>query len=336
MPKVLVTGASGFIGAHIVLEFLNNGYEVRGSIRNLERADSLRSMLAAHTQHVDKLEFVAATLTEAECWHEAVAGVDGVIHVASPVPIEQPKDPDEIVVPAREGALNVLKAAQKAGIKRVVLTSSVAAVSYNAKRDTAAQTAADWTDINDPGADPYAMSKTLAEQAAWDFIKQHEGTELVTIQPAMVLGPALEQDYGTSLESLFVLLTGKYPMLPHMGFGIVDVRDVAHLHRIGYEHPDAAGQRLLCSNGFRWFKDISLYLRQEFPAYEKQLPTRELPNFVIKLLALFDPVMAFVVKSLGQQVEYDCSPAKQLGWQPRSPEEAIKAGAQSLIDTGSV
>lgn len=336
MAKVLVTGASGFIGAHTVLEFLNNGYEVRGSIRDLARADSLKEMFARHSQHTDKLEFVAATLTEAEGWDAAVAGCDGVIHVASPVPIEQPKDPDELIVPAREGALNVLKAAQKAGIKRVVLTSSVAAVAYNEKRDTAPQTAEDWTDINDPSANPYAMSKTLAEKAAWDFVGQHNGMELVTIQPAMVLGPTLEADYGSSLESLYVLMQGKYPMLPHMGFGIVDVRDVANLHRIGYEHPAAAGQRLLCSNGFMWFKEISMFMREAFPEYKSKFPTRELPNFVIKFLALFDPVMAFVVKSLDQQVEYDCSPAKQLGWDPRPPKEAIRAGAQSLIDTGSV
>ncbi|MFT5691902.1 MAG: dihydroflavonol-4-reductase [Oceanicoccus sp.] len=332
MAKVLITGASGFIGAHTVLEFLNNGYEVRGSIRDLARADKLKTMLAKHTEHIENLEFVAATLTEPAGWVEAVAGCDGVIHIASPVPIEQPKDPDELIKPAREGALNVLAAAQAAGIKRVVLTSSVAAVSSNDKGDSALQTASDWTDINHPTANAYAMSKTLAEQAAWDFVKQHEGMELVTIQPAMVLGPALEADYGSSLEAVYVLMTGKYPMLPHMGFGVVDVRDVAHLHRIGYEHADAAGQRLLCSNGFRWFKDISAYMASEFPAFAKKLPTRELPNFVIKILALFDPVMAFTEKSLGQKIEYDCGPAKVLGWNPRSPEEAIKAGAKSLVD----
>jgi dihydroflavonol-4-reductase len=336
MAKVLITGASGFIGAHTALEFLNNGYEVRGSVRDLTRTDSLKEMFAKHTEHLDKLEFVAATLTEPEGWAAAVEGCDGVIHVASPVPIEQPKDPNELIVPAREGALNVLKAAHAAGIKRVVLTSSVAAVAYNDKGDSAPQTADDWTDINNDEASPYAQSKTLAEQTAWDFVKQNGGMELVTIQPAMVLGPALEADYGSSLEAVYVLMTGKYPMLPNMGFGIVDVRDVAHLHRIGFEHPDAAGQRLLCSNGFRWFTAISAHLRSEFPTYAKKLPSKQLPNFVIRILALFDPVMAFTVKSLGKQVEYDCSPAKALGWNPRSPEDAVTAGAQSLIDTGSI
>jgi dihydroflavonol-4-reductase len=336
MTKVLITGASGFIGAHTVLEFLNNGYEVRGSIRDLSRADSLKTMLAKHTEHIENLEFVAATLTEPLGWNEAVAGCDGVIHVASPVPIEQPKDANELIVPAREGVINVLTAAQAAGIKRVVQTSSVAAVSPNAKGDSAPQTADDWTDIKHPAASPYSQSKTLAEKAAWEFVKQHEEMELVTIQPAMVLGPALEADYGSSLEAVYVLMTGKYPMLPHMGFGIVDVRDVAHLHRIGFEHPEAAGQRLLCSNGFRWFKAISAHLANEFPAFAKKLPTRELPDFVIKIMALFDPVMAFTVKSLGEQIDYDCTPAKALGWKPRSPEDAIKAGAQSLIDLSVV
>lgn len=336
MPKILVTGASGFIGSHTVLEFLNNGYEVRGSVRDLQRTDSLREMYAKHTEHMDKLEFVSASLTEPDDWPSAVSGCDGVIHVASPVPIAEPDDPMEVVTPAREGALNVLKAAQAEGIKRVVLTSSVAAVSYNEKGDSAPQTADDWTDINGPDSYAYAMSKTLAEQAAWELANSHEGFELVTIQPSMVLGPTLEADYGTSLESLYVLMKGKYPLLPKMGFAIVDVRDVAILHRIGFEHPDAVGQRLLCSNGFRWFTAVSAYLKEEFPDYAKKLPTRELPNFVIKFLALFDPIMAFTAKSLGKQVEYDCSPAKALGWQPRSPEEAIKDGAQSLIDTGSV
>lgn len=336
MAKVLVTGASGFIGAHTVLEFLNNGYEVRGTVRDLSRTESLQQMLAKHTDNIDKLEFAEATLTDPDCWPAAIEGCDGVIHVASPVPIEQPKDPNEIIIPAREGALNVLKAAQAAGIQRVVLTSSVAAVAYHAESQTAPQTADNWTDLDYEETSPYAMSKTLAEQAAWDFVQQHEAMELCTIQPAMVLGPALEADYGSSLESLFVLMQGKYPMLPRMGFGIVDVRDVAHLHRIGYEHPEAAGQRLLCSNGFRWFKAISAHLKQEFPAYAKKFPTRELPDFVIKFLGLFDPVLAFTSKSLGKVVEYDCSPAHQLGWNPRSPEEAIRDGAQSLIDTGVV
>tara|TARA_R110002072_G_scaffold31735_19_gene97790 strand:+ start:33789 stop:34799 length:1011 start_codon:yes stop_codon:yes gene_type:complete len=336
MAKVLITGASGFIGTHTVLEFLNNGYEVRGSIRDLARAESLKTMLSKHTEHIQNLEFVAASLTEPDSWAEAVAGCDGVIHIASPVPIEQPKDPNELIIPAREGALNVLKAAQLAGIKKIVLTSSVAAVSSNDKGDSAPQTAADWTDINHPTANPYAMSKTLAEQAAWDFVKQHEGMELTTIQPAMVLGPALEADYGSSLEAVYVLMQGKYPMIPHMGFSIVDVRDVANLHRLAYEVPEANGQRLLCANGFRWFKAISACLSNEFPAYDKKLPSRELPDFVIKILGLFDPVMAFTVKSLGQQVDYDCTPAKALGWNPRSPEDAIKAGAKSLIDLGVV
>lgn len=336
MPKVLITGASGFIGAHTVLEFLNHGYEVRGTVRDLARTDALKAMLSKHTEHIDKIDFVAATLTDENCWAAAVEGCDGIIHVASPVPIEQPKDPQEVIVPAKAGVMNVLKAAQAAGIHRIVLTSSVAAVSHNAKGDSAPQTADDWSDNDRAGNTPYGMSKTIAEQAAWDFVKAHPEMQLCTIQPAMVLGPALEKDYGSSLETLFVLLKGKYPMLPHMGFSIVDVRDVAHLHRIGFEHPDAVGQRLLCANGFRWFKAMSAFLQQTFPAYKKQLPSKELPDFAIKIMALFDPVLAFVVKSLGQQVDYDCSPARALGWQPRSPEEAMKAGAQSLIDHGVV
>lgn len=331
MPKVLVTGASGFIGTHTVLEFLNNGYAVRGSVRDLARTDSLRDMLAKHTDHIDNLEFVAATLTDPSGWDEAVAGCDGVIHVASPVSIDQPKDANELIVPAKEGVLNVLKASAKAGIKRVVQTSSVAAVSSNAKGDSAPQTADDWTDVNHPSANAYGQSKTIAEKAAWEFAEQHD-LDLVTIQPAMVLGPALEADYGTSLESVYVLMQGKYPALPRMGFSVVDVRDVASLHRIAYEQPEATGQRLLCSNGFRWFTAISACLANEFPDYANKLPSKTLPDFVIKFLGLFDPVLGFTAKSLGQQVHYDCTPAHQLGWQPRSPEEAIISAAKSMIE----
>lgn len=330
--KVLVTGASGFIAGHIIIDLLDHGYEVRGTIRDLAKADKLRAMFAQHTSKSDSIEFVAATLTDTDCWQAAVEGCDGIFHIASPVPLEQPKNADDIVIPAKEGALNVLKAAHEAGIKRVVMTSSVAAVGVHDGATDEIQTDSHWSDENLATITPYALSKTIAEKSAWDYVKSVGDINLTTIQPALVLGPALEADYGSSLEALMKLLRGDLPMVPKIGFGLVDVRDVASLHRIAYENDDSIGKRLLCSNGFRWFTAISAHLISEFPAYKKKLPSREMPYFLVKIVALFDTVVARIVDDIGKKVEYDCTPAKNLGWDPRSPEEAITAGAKSLID----
>jgi len=328
--KILVTGASGFIGAHTIIELLNAGYEVKGSIRDLKGAAKLRAVIEKHTKQIEQLELIAATLTDSSCWEAAVSGCDGIIHVASPVPIEQPKDPNEIIVPARGGVLNVLAAAKSAGIKRVVLTSSVAAVSANPEAGKVTQTAKHWSEPDYPSINAYGLSKTLAEKAAWEFV---EGTdlELVTVNPAMVLGPALEPDYGTSLEALVLLMSGRYPFLPRVSMGIVDVRDVASLHRLAFEKA-TAGTRLICSHGHRTLREISTLLAARFPAFKRKLPSRELPSFIFRILAKFNPVIATIVPDLDKVIEYDCGPAFALGWQPRSAEEAIVAGATSLIE----
>ena len=337
---LLVTGASGFIATHTIIEMLNHGYKVRGTVRCMDgtaqdRTEAIRAMLKPHTAHIDQLEFVAATLDEAECWDAAVSGCDAILHIASPVPIKQPKNPDEIITPAREGTLHVLRAAQRAGIRRVIITSSEEAVSQRDDATARPLTDKDWSDPNRHNISAYALSKTLSEKAAWDFAKAND-LDLTSINPVLVLGPALEKDYGTSLETLVSLMSGKYPLIPKLGFSIVDVRDVASLHRIALESPASIGQRLLCSSEFRWFIDISKELIEQFPSYKRKLPTRSLPNFVVKLLAPLDPIIAFIVDSLEKRVEFDCSPAKALGWTPRSSREAIFAGALSLIDLGLV
>jgi len=305
---------------------------VRGTIRDLAKADKLSAMFAKHTDRSNSIEFVAATLTDADCWQAAVDGCDGIFHIASPVPIEQPKNSDEVVIPARDGALNVLKAAHDAGIKRVVMTSSVAAVASHEKSSEEIQTDAHWSDEDMPTITPYALSKTIAERSAWAFVESVGDIDLTTVNPALVFGPALEADYGSSLEALMKLLRGDLPLVPKIGFGLVDVRDVASLHRIAYENNSSIGKRLLCSNGFRWFSAISKQLISEFPAYKKKLPSREMPFFLVKIVALFDKVVAGIVNDIGKVVEYDCTPALDLGWTPRSPEDAISSGAQSLID----
>ena len=332
--KILVTGASGFIGSHTVIDLLKNGYEVRGTIRDLSRAAGLEKLFRAEVRHLDNLTLVEANLTDVDCWKKAVEGCDGVFHLASPVPIEQPEDPDELIIPAREGVLNVLKAAADANIKRVVLTSSVAAVSANPGAGETVQSEADWSDPQFPTINAYGLSKTLAERAAWDFTATHD-IELITINPAMVLGPALEPDYGSSLEALALLMGGRYPLLPKLSMGIVDVRDVATLHRLAFERGNS-GSRLLCSHGHMSLLDIATLLGKEIPTLARKLPRYELPSFIFRILGKFNPVIETIVPDLNKIVEYDCAPAFDLGWQPRPIEEAVLFGARSLIEHGVI
>ncbi len=330
--KILVTGVSGFIGSHCVLDLLSHGYEVKGTIRNLDRADRLRRILSNHNPDAANMEIVAATLDKADGWDKAMEGCSGVFHVASPVPAVQPKNPAEVIEPAVEGTLNVLTAAKEAGIKRVILTSSVAAVQGSTKMKEFTYTGENWSDPSDPRLSPYAASKTIAEKAAWEFIEDSD-IGLTVINPGMVMGPALEADYGTSLEILVKLFSGAAPMAPRLGFEVVDVRDVASLHRIAFEKDEAIGKRLLCGAGFRWFIEIARVLRQAFPD-QKGIPGREMPNFLSHIFALFVKEVAAFLDDLEVIKRLDCSPAHDLGWQPRSPEEAIIAGGKSLIDLG--
>ncbi len=338
MPgRILVTGASGFIGTHCVIDLLNHGYHVRGTIRDRNRAVQLTSILGRHTPHMDRLEFAQTELTDPGCWEKAMQGCSGVIHTASPVPIIQPKNPDEIIRTAREGTLNVLTAAKRLNVSRTVLTSSVSAVWGQSDRCSRVYTEHDWTDTDDPGQSPYALSKTHAEQAAWKMLREDGGSELTVINPSLVLGPALEQDYGASLELVYKVLKGHFPRVPKMGFEIVDVRDVAVLHRLAFESAESPGRRLLCSSGFRWMKEIAQSLREKFPDYRKTIPTKEMPNLLLKALSFFDRSITPFLPDIEIRKEMDTSPAKDLlGWTPRSPEEAIESGAQSLIDFGIV
>lgn len=331
MAKLLITGASGFIAGHCILEMLNHGYEVRGTLRDPARGDSIKTILDKHTEHIDALEFTAADLMDEQSWVDAAQGCDGILHVASPVPVVQPKDENEVITPARAGTLNVLKAAKANGIKRVVLTSSTAAV-MSGNRDSGTFTENDWTDLARTDLSPYIKSKTIAEQAAWDFVKENDGPELATVNPALVLGPALEADYGSSLEALYLLMSGAYPILPNLGFELVDVRDVASLHRLAYERPEAAGNRYLCANGFRWFVDIAKIVKAEYP--DKKIPTSVMPNFVARIAGIFLKEIQQFIPDLGRVKSVDNSAARGLGWEPRDVEIAIKDGARSLVEHG--
>ena len=328
MPKVLISGASGFIAGHCILEMLSHGYEVRGTLRDAARGETIKAILANHTDRIDALEFVSADLMDEPSWVAAARGCDSILHVASPVPVVQPEDEDEVIIPARTGTLNVLKAATANRIKRVVLTSSVAAV-MSGNRDSGAFTDQDWTDLSRTDLSPYVKSKTVAEKAAWEYAKENE-LELVAINPALVLGPALEADYGSSLEALYLLMTGAYPILPKLGFEIVDVRDVAVLHRLALETPEAAGKRYMCANGFRWFVDIAKTVKAEHPSLK--IPTAEMPNLVAKIAGVFLKEIKQFLPDLGRVKAIDNSPALAIGWQPRNADTAIRDGAQSLVD----
>ena len=338
MPRrLLVTGASGFIGTHCIIDLLNHGYQVKGAIRDGDRAGQLFPTLSEHTPHTDRLEFTQAELTDPHCWEDAMQGCSGVLHIASPAPVIQPKDPDEIIRPARQGTLNVLTAAKNLNIPRVVLTSSVVAVWGGSQDGSRLYSESDWTDTDAPGLSPYFLSKTFAEQAAWEFVKQQGGPELTVINPSFVLGPALEKDYGSSLELICKFLKGQFLLVPKFGFEIVDVRDVAVLHRLAFESPDGSGRRFLCSSGFRWLKEIASCLREKFPDYRKRLSTRDMPNFLLKVLSLFDGSIPQFLPDIELKKEMDTNPARDLlGWTARSPEEAIESGARSLIAHGIV
>lgn len=328
MAKVLISGASGFIAGHCIIDMLNHGYDVRGTLRDPSRGESIKASLAPYTDRINALEFVAAELMDEGSWITAAKGCDGILHVASPVPVKQPKDEDEIIIPAKTGTINVLKAATAHNIKRVVVTSSVAAVTSNGRRSETF-TDQDWTDLSRTDLSPYVKSKTVAEKAAWAYVEGKD-LELVVVNPALVLGPALETDYGSSLEALYLLMSGAYPILPKLGFEIVDVRDVATLHRLALETPAAAGKRYLCANGFRWFVDIAKIVKAEHP-YLK-IPTSEMPNFLARIGAIFLQEIKQFLPDLGRIKSIDNSPALAIGWQPRDTDTAIKEGAQSLID----
>jgi nucleoside-diphosphate-sugar epimerase len=333
--KILVTGASGFIATHTIIDLLNHGYDVRGTIRNLDRGKELRDCLANHNERAADIELMQADLMEPEGWFEAVRGCHGVFHMASPVAAIQPNDEDELIVPARQGTLSVLRAARAHGVTRVVLTSSTSAVSAGNHYQEHLFSEADWTNLDDDSTSAYAKSKTIAERAAWEFVSESD-MDLAVINPGMVLGPALETDYGASLEALVKLLRGDVPMLPRIGFEIVDVRDVAALHRIVFENESASGHRFLCTNGFMWLAELAQYLIEQFPDYRKKIPRRELPNFLIRVFALVIREIEGMVGDVGKIKRYDNTPALALGWQPRSAKDAIKAGGESLIKLGIV
>jgi nucleoside-diphosphate-sugar epimerase len=335
---VLVTGGSGFIATHCTLKLLAAGYRVRNTVRSLAREPEVRAMLAAAGADAgDRLAFFAADLTADAGWAEAAAGCDFVLHVASPFPVNVPRHEDELIVPAREGALRVLRAARGAGVRRVVLTSSFAAIGYGHGPVDRPFTEHDWTRADGEGVSAYAKSKTLAERAAWDFMAREGGDlELAVVNPVGVFGPALGADFSTSIEIIRRMMDGALPALPRITFGVVDVRDVADLHLLAMTHPEAAGERFLAvSGGFVALRDIGLMLRHRLGDAARRVPTRELPDWLLRVVALFDKSVGQIVPELGKRKDATADKARRvLGWQPRSAEDAVVATADSLVALG--
>jgi nucleoside-diphosphate-sugar epimerase len=338
MSTILVTGGSGFIGSHCILQLLATGHQVRTTLRSLKRENDVRSMLKeGGAGKADRLSFIATDLQQDAGWPEAVAGCDYVLHVASPFPSSVPKNEDELIVPARQGTLRVLRAARDAGVKRVVLTSSFAAIGYGQKEQQAPFNETNWTNPNGQDVLPYAKSKTLAERAAWDFIAQEgKGLELSVVNPVGVFGPVLGPDYSTSILIVQRMMDGAMPGCPRLCFGAVDVRDVADLHIRAMTHPAAKGERFLAVAGdFLWMVDIARILKEHVGAAAKRVPTREIPNWLVRLAALRDPAVKQILPELGKFKNATNEKAKRvLGWAPRSNEESIVATAESLVRLG--
>ncbi|GAA0459203.1 dihydroflavonol-4-reductase [Paractinoplanes deccanensis] len=332
--RVLVTGGSGFIAGHCILQLLEQGYLVRTTVRSPSREAAVRSALrGAGMVNGDALSFAAADLTEDAGWAGAVAGVDFVLHVASPVRPGHVDNPDDLIVPAREGTLRVLRAARDAGVKRVVLTSAFHAAGWGHPRGDHVFTEDDWTVVDGPGVDAYGASKTLAERAAWDFVRAEGGaTELATTLPVAVMGPVIGGEVSGANNIVKRLLDGDIPGYPDLYFPIVDVRDVAAAHILAMTADGAAGERFLLSNGPAVpMREIGALIKARLGAAAAKVPTRKIPDLAVRAGARFSPQMREIAPDLGYARRTSNEKARRvLGWQPRDPREAIVAAAESL------
>ena len=338
MSKVLVTGGSGFVGAHVILQLLSAGHEVRTTVRSLKREGDVRAMLKASSQEPgDRLSFFAADLVSDAGWREAVAGCDYVMHVASPIPGSAPKHEDELIIPAREGTLRVLRAARDANVKRVVLTSSCGAVYYGHPPQKAPFDETSWTIVNGE-LTAYVKSKALAERAAWDFMsREGNDLELSVVNPAGIFGPILGPDSASSVDLIKRLMNGM-PGAPRIFFGVVDVRDVADLHLRAMTHPAAKGERFIAVSGDAIsMVDIARILRRRLGASARKVPRLQLPDWLVRLAAKRDPSVRQVLPLLGVIRNATSEKARRvLGWSPRSNEDAVAATAKSLLRFGLV
>jgi dihydroflavonol-4-reductase len=339
MPStVLVSGGSGYIAGFLIRQLLAEGWIVHTTLRNRVRETALRPLLLADAAGASRLKVFEADLMADAGWAEATAGCSHVAHLASPVPAGVPKDADSLIQPARDGVLRALRAARSAGVQRFVMTSSVAAISYGRGRGVHHFTEADWTDLAAPGLSPYIQSKTLAERAARDWVAAEGGSlEFCSINPSVVLGPAMSSDYSASLVIVQKLLDGSARALPDIGFGIVDVRDVADLHVRALNAPNMAGERFIASGRFMTLREVAEVLRAELGPQAARVSTRGLPDWVVRLAARFNPVARAAAGELGAVRQLDASHAKAvLGWATRPEAQSIADAGRSLIELGVI
>jgi len=332
---VLVSGGSGYIAGFLIRQLLEEGWRVHTTVRHLAKEGALRQLLAVNDC---RLKVFAADLNADTGWAEAMAGCSHVAHLASPLPSGVPKDANELIVPAREGALRALRAAKAAGVRRFVMTSSVAAIAYGRGPGVHHFTEADWTRLDRPGISAYIQSKTLAERAARDWVaSEGAGIEFCSINPSVVLGPAWSRDYSASLLIIQRLLDGSLLACPDIGFGVVDVRDVADLHVRALQAPGMAGERFIASGRFMKLREIADVLRAELGPQARAVTTRNVPDWLVRLVARFNPLARAVVGELGSVRHQDASHAKAvLGWATRPEAQSIADAAHSLIALGIV
>ncbi|MEM1194931.1 MAG: NAD-dependent epimerase/dehydratase family protein [Pseudomonadota bacterium] len=335
---ILVTGGTGYIAGELIDQLLAAGKSVHTTVRNTAKSEP--RLRQRWPDAGERLQVFQADLESDSGWAEACAGCDAVAHVASPFPLEVPRDPDALVGPARAGALRALKFAHEAGARRFVLTSSAAAIAYGHPKERTLFTEADWTNLDNPQVPPYHRSKTIAEQASREWFQANApDMEFCSINPVAVLGPVVNDDLSTSIEMVRKFMVGEIPALPDVGFGIVDVRDVAKAHALALDAPadKVRGERFAVSHSFVWMRDMADTLRSRVPEHSAKVPTRRMPSFVVRLLAPFLSDIRQVRTELGKTRDVEGSKAsKVLGFDYISAQDSIEATARSLVETGVV
>ena len=332
---VLVTGGSGYIAGFTIRLLIERGWTVRATLRSLAREAEVRDWLGVDN---NRLSFHAVDLMDDAGWRQAMAGCTHVLHMASPVPARAPRHEDDLIRPARDGALRALRFARDAGVSRVVMTSSVAAIVYGVDRGMHRFDESRWTDLNHPDVSAYPKSKTIAERAARDWVAAEGGAmEYCTINPALVFGPLLGADHSASLEVIKRMLEGGLPGMPDLGFAIVDVRDVADLHVRALTSPGMDGERFIAAGRFMKLHELAVLLKTELGAAGRRVPTRQLPDWLVRIVALFVPDARQIVSELGKVRHLDAGHAKRvLGWEARPVEETALDTARSLMALGLV
>ena len=334
MEKVLVTGATGYIGLHCIHQLLNQGYAVNGSVRSPERKDEIFEALKDHNTPTENLSIFTFDLNDDEGWDQGMDGCDYLLHVASPIALENHNE-DFFVKPAVAGVKRAMKFAKKHNVKKVVLTSSVAAI-FETIESKSYYDESDWSDPDSPAISHYAKSKTLAEKTAWEFVENEKHPfELTVINPALVIGPSLSGDLGESNKAIVMVATGKMPVAVPLQFGYVDVRDVATAHILAMQNPASNGERFALAEKDLWYKDVAKVLKSN--GFDKA-PTFAVPVWLAKILANFSKELKITLPYLGRlRSDKNTSKAKDiLGWNPRPAEESIVEIAQQIQDMGLI